>query len=122
MIPMIGKTTWVIGDGFLNDTVTENYISHEAICVLNLSGSTAHINISLYFENSDPMKGFHAVCESERANHIRLDRITNDNGEAIPRTVPYAMLVESDVPIVVQYSRMDVSQPEMSLMTTIAYS
>lgn len=30
-------------------------------------------------------------------------------------------MVESDVPIIVQHSRMDVSQAEMTLMTTIAY-
>ena len=33
---------------------------------------------------------------------------------------PY-VLVESDRPIVVQCSRLDVSQPEYALMTTIAY-
>jgi len=35
--------------------------------------------------------------------------------------VPYAMMVESDTEIVVQYSRMDTSQAEMALMSTIAY-
>ena len=42
-------------------------------------------------------------------------------GQTIPREVPYAILVESDRPIVVQCSRLDVSQPEYALMTTIAY-
>lgn len=56
-----------------------------------------------------------------RTNHIRLDKIKNKNGQTIPKDVPYALLVESDVEIVAQHSRMDVSQAEMTLMTTIAY-
>ena len=118
---MIGKNEWSIADGFMSPTASENYVSHEAVCVLNLSGRTAHIQLTIYFENRPPMGGFAAECESERTNHIRLDRIRNAAGEAIPHDVPYAVRVVSDQPIVVQHSRMDVSQPNMTLMTTIAY-
>ena len=61
------------------------------------------------------------MCEDRRTNHIRLDRMVNDEGKRIPRNKPYAILVQSDRPIVVQCSRLDVSQPEYALMTTIAY-
>ena len=118
---MIGKNTWIIPDGYLNDTVKGDYVSHECVCVINLSGETAHIDLTLYFEDGEPMRGFHAVCEHERANHIRLDKMVNDEGQPIPRKRPYALVVESDRPIVAQYSRLDVSQPEYALMTTIAY-
>ncbi len=47
--------------------------------------------------------------------------MVNDEGKRIPRNKPYAILVQSDRPIVVQCSRLDVSQPEYALMTTIAY-
>ena len=46
--------------------------------------------------------------------------IKNINGDSIPYDIPYAILVESDVAVVVQHSRMDVSQSEMTLMTTMA--
>jgi hypothetical protein len=39
----------------------------------------------------------------------------------IPRGVPYAIRIESSVPVTVQYSRMDTTQPALSLMTAIAY-
>lgn len=117
----IGKTVWAIGDGFLPTTQNGNYKSHEAICVLNTSDKDANIEITVYFEDKEPMTGFCEVCNAKRANHIRLDMIKNKNGELIPCGIPYALLVESDVEIVVQHSRMDVSQPEMTLMTTIAY-
>lgn len=106
---MTGKKEWVISDGFMNATSSGDFVSHEAVCVLNLSGQTANVAITIYFEDREPMKGFTATCE-------------NDRGEKIPREVPYAIVVESDVPIVVQHTRMDVSQAEMALMTTLAYS
>lgn len=119
---MIGKTTWLIADGFMSNTKTEHYVSHEAVCVLNVGQVPAHIKLTIYFEDRDPMTGFTAQCPPQRTNHIRLDRLKNDRGEEIPRETPYAVLVESDVPVVCQHSRMDVSDPNMTLMTTIPYA
>ena len=118
---MRGKTEWIIADGYMSDTENGGYVSHEAICVLNLSGSIAHISITVYFEDAEPLRGIRAICEPDRTNHIRLDKAVSEDGKTVPRNTPYAVLVESDVPIVVQASRLDVSQAEYSLMTTIAY-
>lgn len=118
---MLGKTVWAIGDGYMSDTQNGGFVSHEAVCVLNTSDKDAEINITVYFEDREPVGGFKAVCAARRTNHIRLDKIKNDKGEAMPLGVPYALLVESSVPVVVQHSRMDVTQAEMTLMTTIAY-
>ena len=118
---MIGKTVWAISDGFMNDTSNGSFSSHEAICVLNVSEKTANIRFDIYFEDREPIKGFSAVCEAERTNHIRLDKVQNEKGEHVPYGVPYAILITSDTPVIVQHSRMDVSQAEMALMTTIAY-
>ena len=116
-----GKKEWLIADGYMSDTKNGDFVSHEAVCVLNLSDKTANINITVYFEDRDPIGGFVAECASKRTNHIRLDKIKNKDGISIPHGVPYALFVESDVPVVCQHSRMDVSQAEMTLMTTIAY-
>lgn len=119
---MFGKTLWAVGDGFMSDTQSGGFVSHEAICVLNVSGETANITYEIYFEDREPLKGFCAVCENERTNHIRLDRAVNDKGETIPKDTPYAILIKSNVPIIVQHSRLDVSQPDYSLMTSVAYN
>lgn len=118
---MNGKTRWLIGDGFMNDTKNGAFESHEALCVLNVSGEPAHMTITIFFEDKEPITGFTAECGDRRTKHIRLDWLENENGEKVPHNVPYAMMLESDTPVVVQHSRMDVSQPEMTLMTTIAY-
>lgn len=119
---MQGKKIWAIGDGFMSDTKSGPYVSHEAICVLNVSGSSAHITYEVYFEDREPLKGFSAVVENERTKHIRLDSAVNADGKTIPKETPYAVIVKSDVDIIVQHSRLDVSQSDYSLMTTIAYS
>ena len=118
---MYGKNVWLIPDGYMSNTQKGEYVSHEAVCVLNLSGKDANINITIYFEDEEPLRNIKAVCKNERTNHIRLDKAISEDGKAVPRNKPYAVLVESDQPVVVQASRLDVSQPEYSLMTTIAY-
>ena len=118
----IGKCSWYIPDAFYPSVDQgESYVSHEAVCVLNTGDKDAHIQITLYFEDSEPLEGFEAVCGARRTNHIRMDRIVSKGGKKVPRGVPYAMLVESDVPVVVQYSRLDTTQAEMSFMSLIAY-
>jgi len=117
----LGAKVWFIPDGYYPSTSSGKLKSHEAICVLNPNKEDANISITLYFEDRDKMTGFHAVCGAERTKHIRMDQLKDKDGNGVPVDVPYAMMVESDVDIIVQYSRMDTTQAEMALMTTIAY-
>lgn len=116
-----GKKTWLIPDAFLNSKSKNESISHEAICVINTSDVDAEISLTLFFEDRDKVTDFSSFCGAGRTHHIRLDKIRSEKGEKIPRDTPYAILVESNVEIVVQYSRLDTSEVEMALMTTIAY-
>jgi hypothetical protein len=118
---MTGKRTWIIPDGFLQPKSTGDQISHEAVCVLNLEEKDATIRLIFYFEDREPMTKFIAHCGAQRTHHIRLDKLTDSSGDLIPRGVPYAIKVESDVPIVVQHSRLDTSQEALALFTTMAY-
>ncbi len=117
----IGKNVWLIPDGYLPEKSNGDFVSHEAICVLNTGESDANMTIEVFFEDRDPMENFTAVCKAKRTNHIRLDQIKDAKGNKMPVGVPYALKVESDCPIVVQHSRMDTTQAEMTLMTTMAY-
>ena len=58
---------------------------------------------------------------SRRTRHIRMDKLLSAKNGKVPIDVPYSILVESDIDIVAQYSRMDTSQSQMALMTTLAY-
>jgi len=117
-----GACKWFIPDGFYPPTSTGNiYRSHESICVLNTDKADARIRVTLYFEDRDKMEGFEVECKAERTHHIRMDQLKNKDSKGVPMGVPYAMMVESNIKIVVQYTRLDTTQAEMSFMTAIAY-
>ncbi len=113
-----GARVWLVPDGFIPEGSTGAHESHEAICVLNTSGEQARLSISFYFEERDPLKDVVVIVPPERTRHIRTDKIA---GVEIPRGVPYAVRVESSVPVTVQCSRMDTTQAALSLMTAMAY-
>lgn len=116
-----GKCEWLIPDAFYPVKDNGDYVSHEAICVLNTGDSDADIEFTLYFEDREPVKGFKAVCKARRTHHVRMDRIKDENGNTVPRGVPYAVYVKSSVPVVVQYSRCDTTQSELAFMGVMAY-
>jgi hypothetical protein len=113
-----GARVWLIPDGFIPEESSGSQESHEAICVLNTSSEEARLALSFYFEDRDPIKDVAVVVPPERTRHVRTDGL---EGAAIPRGVPYAIRVESDVPVTVQCSRMDTTQPALSLMTAMAH-
>ena len=113
-----GAYVWLIPDGFIPEESSGSQESHEAICVLNTSAEKARLSISFYFEDREPLKDVMATVPPERTRHARTDELY---GAEVPRGVPYAMRVESSVPVVVQYSRMDTTQAALSLMTAVAY-
>lgn len=116
-----GKKTWLVPDAFLNSKSKNSSVSHEAICVINTSDTDAEINLTLFYEDRNKITGFSSFCGGGRTHHIRLDKLRSKNGDMILRDTPYALLIESNVEIVVQYSRLDTSEVELALMTTIAY-
>lgn len=122
MSKQTGALTWFVPDCYFPEVSSPgHYVSHEAICILNPGQVDAHLQVTLYFEDRPPQKGFVARCDAERTNHLRLDIITDAAGCNVPQGIPYALMVESDQPIIVQYSRLDTTQAEMSLMTTMAH-
>jgi len=116
-----GSKIWMIGDGYYPaDSVGMK--SHESVCVLNTTQTPAQLKLTLYFEDRPPLTGFAYTVQAQRCAHIRMDALKNGVGEGVPMDVPYAILVESDTPVAVQYSRMDTRQAEMALMTTLGYA
>jgi len=57
---------------------------------------------------------------ARRTAHVRFNDL--DDPEPIPRDTDYASVLVSDVPIVVQHTRLDSRQAENALLTTIAYA
>jgi len=119
----IGKQEWLIPDMYYPEiTASKNYVSHESICVLNTGDADAEIRITLYFEDREPVALKKVLCAARRTHHIRMDKQADEDGNPVPKAVPYASYVQASVPVVVQYSRADTTDGPASFMTTMAYS
>jgi len=115
---------WIIPDGYLpNPEIGKGgptgYFSHESLCILNDSNRKVKCNLIVYFEDAEPIKDFNFVVEPERSLHFRLDKAVSDSGKKIPIEKPYSLKLLCDVPVYVQHSRLDCTQPNATLMTTI---
>ncbi len=120
MVQPAGETHWIIPDGYIPPESSGSLTSHESICVLNIGSEEAKLEITIFFEDREPLGPIPYAIPGRRTKHIRTS-ILQKKGEPIPVGVPYAMEVKSDLPIIVQYSRLDATQAENALMSTMAY-
>ena len=117
-----GHRIWYIPDGYLPPTsYAGSLVSHEAVCVLNTGAENATVRLTIYFEDREPLRDLTSHVPAERTLHIRLDNPQHTGNHRLPAGVPYAIRVESDVPVIVQHSRLDATQPALALFTTMAY-
>jgi hypothetical protein len=117
----IGEKLWIIPDGYIPEFSSGTLTSHESICVLNTASVDACLTITIFFEDRDPIEGIIEVVPARRNRHIRTSGLANKDGQTIPVGVPYAIEVQSDSPIIVQYSRLDSTQAENALLSVMAY-
>lgn len=117
-----GRYVWHIPDAYLGSANQGGQpCSHEAICVLNAGDRPARLRFTFFFADREPVGPVEVTVGARRCNHLRTDQPERWGGYAIPRDTPYGIRLESDVPVSVQYSRLDVSQPNYALMTAIPY-
>lgn len=118
-----GATVWFVPDAYLPYPIQADgpYVGHEAICVLNVTDKLAELTLDFYFEDRAPVKGIEITIPAERTRHLRLDKPEQIGGYQVREGVPYAIRITSTVPITVQYSRLDTTQVQATLMTTIAF-
>ena len=93
--------------------------SHEVACLFNASDQDAHVEITVFFTDREPVGPYQITVPARRTNHLRFNALTNP--EPIPPGIPFSSVIESDVPIVVQHTRLDSRQSENALLTTMAY-
>jgi hypothetical protein len=95
-------------------------LSHETACLLNVGDKPAHVRILLYFADREPVGPYRVTVPARRTLHLRFNELSDP--QPVPRNTDYSSIIESDVPIVVQHTRLDSRQAEEALLSTIAYS
>jgi hypothetical protein len=115
----IGKRRWAIAEGYIPPASTgtsRQMKSHETACILNAGPEDARVEITVYFSDREPEGPFSVVVPARRTLHMRFDEL------GIAADMDYSTVFESNVPIVVQHTRLDSRQAELALLSTIAYS
>jgi len=121
-MPAIGHKVWAVPDGYIpswSHGPEPDMVSHEAVCILNAGDEDAHLELTVYFSDREPAGPYRVKVPARRTLHLRLNDLREP--EPIPVGKEYALVVRSDVPVVVQHSRLDTRQAENTLMTTMAF-
>ena len=122
MTPHIGKTRWAIAEGYIPSWSADDsreLTSHETACLLNTTDRPAHVAITIYYADRDPAGPYQVTVPPRRTLHLRFNDLKDP--EPIPKATDFSSVIESDVPIVVQHTRLDSRNQDVSLMTTSAY-
>ncbi|HXU65432.1 MAG TPA: sensory rhodopsin transducer [Polyangia bacterium] len=119
----IGRQTWVIAEGYIPSESTgpaPQMTSHETACMLNAGDRDAHVTITIFYKDREPGGPYRVVVPARRTLHLRFNNLKEP--EPIPRDTDYSSVIESDVPIVVQHTRLDSRQAAAALLSTIAFA
>ena len=119
----IGKKIWAIAEGYIpswSNGPAPEMTSHEAACMLNTSDSDAHVELTIYYSDQEPVGPYKIVVPAKRTKHIRFNNLSSP--QPVPLGTAYSSVIISDVPIVVQHTRLDSRQNANALLSTIAYS
>lgn len=118
----LGHRRWAIGEGYIpsyGHGPEPQFTSHETACLLNVADQDAHVEITIFHMDREPVGPYRVTVPARRTKHLRFNDLNDP--EPIPRDTDYASLIESDVPIVVQHTRLDSRQAENALLTTVAF-
>jgi hypothetical protein len=118
----IGKKLWAIPEGYIpasSHGPAPALVSHEAACILNANDRPAQVQITIFFADREPVGPYRVTVPARRTLHVRFNDLTEP--APIPKGTDYASLIESDVGIIVQHTRLDSRQAENALLSTIAF-
>ena len=119
----IGRKRWAIAEGYIPSESSypdRALTSHETACILNAGDRDAQVAITIFFANKEPVGPYRVTVAARRTLHLRFNDL--EDPQPIPRDTDYASVLESDVPIIVQHTRLDSRRAEIALMSTVAYS
>lgn len=117
----IGRTAWAIAEGYIPSGSTgpgPAMTSHETVSILNTGDEDAEVELVIYYADREPVM-YRVTVAARRTRHLRFNDL--DDPEPIPRDTDYASVIRSNVPVVVQHTRLDSRQAENALLTTMAF-
>jgi len=118
----IGHRVWAIAEGYIppaSTGTTRELVSHETVCILNAGSEAAHVEITVYFADRAPVGPYRFTVDAQRTRHLRFNDFAEP--QPVPKGTDFSSVIESDVPVVVQHTRLDTRQPALALLSTMAH-
>lgn len=117
-----GKLDWAVAAGripFLTNGKEPEFLSYDKIAVLNTSEEDALIEIVIFYEDEQPWGTYKVKVKSQRLRKIRFNDLIDPKAIEIERN--YSCYIKSNVPIVVQFSRMNTGANANAEITSMAF-
>ena len=100
-----GKRIWVFPDAELPPVGVNCIPGHESIIITNTCKQEATIRITLFFTDREPINDIVVKVGGERVRCLRTNEEKDFGAHTAAFEEQYAILLESDVPVVAQYGR-----------------
>jgi hypothetical protein len=117
-----GRRSWAIAEGYIpswSHGPAPEMLSHETLCILNAGAQDAEIEARLYFADREPAGPYRLAVPARRTRHFRIGEL--EGPEPVPEGTDFSCVLVSNVPVIVQHTRLDSRQTANALMTTIAF-
>lgn len=117
----MGKKNWLIPDCDLPPEGEGVLKGHESVIVVNDSDTDAKIKVTVFFTDKDCYDEIEWFVGKGKVRCFRMNNKEDMCGYEVPYETQYAMKLESNCNIVVQYGRLDNRQTNLAYYTTMAY-
>jgi hypothetical protein len=91
----IGHKRWAIAEGYIptfSHGPEPEMTSHETACLLNASDQDAHVQITIFFSDREPVGPYRVTVPAKRTKHMRFNELKDP--EPIPLGTDYASVIE----------------------------
>lgn len=99
-----GKKIWVFPDAELPPEGANVIPGHESVIITNAGDQVANIKITLLYTDKDPVS-FTTQVQAMRVRCLRSNKTEDFGPYTAVEGEQYAIMLESDVPVVAQYGR-----------------
>ena len=99
-----GKKVWIFPDAELPPVGVNLIPGHESVIITNVSDQVANVKFTLLYTDKEPVS-FVAQVEAMRVRCLRTNEEKDFGAFTAKFDEQYAIMLESDVPIVAQYGR-----------------
>ena len=99
-----GKKVWIFPDAELPPVGVNLIPGHESVIITNVSDRVANVKFTLLYTDKEPVS-FTTQVEAMRVRCLRTNEEKDFGAFTAKFEEQYAIMLESDVPVVAQYGR-----------------